>query len=412
MSRKYKLLNVFVVIALLALGSWTIVSCGGGGGGGGAAPLPTTQQAAASSSAAMGSVQLSATIGQASSMASGAIPAGYAPGKTTRSDTSAIAKIDPRLKDIVDQMMAKLEKPMIKNTVGKATLSKVYSAPVATVFSACSITGTYLITVNSITSSGTATINSIAVTFNKCRDVAGEEMHGTLSATHSFDTVASSETSTVTTNLSFNDYDPSFTTMNSIATISGNFNSSVTGTTNATGRNYANGLFSVTTPTVNGMTMAFTFTNVTDVWSATTTTLGTTTQNTGNGAFALSMKDNSVIPSATLLSLTITNTNLIYKVFTAATYQDEWINGMVTIGWVPDLSQYGCLGGNYTFTTAAATPIHTPSASTCPTSGKTTLNSAVIEFGKPAGVQVTVTVGSGTPAVFTDCNSLDSGACM
>lgn len=86
MLRRIKALNVLIIMVLLSLVVWSIASCGGGGGGGGGTQVTATKQAAASSSAAMGSVQLSATIGQASSMASGAIPAGYAPGKTSRPD--------------------------------------------------------------------------------------------------------------------------------------------------------------------------------------------------------------------------------------------------------------------------------------------------------------------------------------
>jgi hypothetical protein len=412
MLSRHRTLYVFTGIALFGLVVWSIASCGGGGGGGGSATPVTTKGAAASSSAAMGSVQLSATIGQASSMASGAIPAGYAPGKTARRDTSAIANIDPRLKVAVDKMMAKIEKPMIRNAVSKSSLSKLYSAPIATVSDVCVFSGTYQIVVNSVVTVGTTTTNSIDVTYTNCKDTLIEEIHGTLSAIHSFDTVASSETSTVAMNLTFKDYDATGISMNSISVISGDFNSSITGTANASGSNFANGLFSFTTPTVNGTTMAFTFTNVTDVWSKATTALGTTEQHTGNGAFALSIKDNAA--GTTIMSLTTTLTNLVDKVFTDtnATYQDEWVNGTVNISWVPDLSQYGCSGGNYVFTTAVGTPLHTPApfATSCPTSGTATVNSATIEFGKPAGVQVTVTVG-GASETFVDCDSLGSGMC-
>ena len=113
------------------------------------------------------------------------------------------------------------------------------------------------------------------------------------------------------------------------------------------------------------------------------------------------------------ITLSITLTDLEDKYHTnSITGDDEWINGSITIGWWPDMSQWGCLNGIYTFTTTALNPIHWAPYDYCPSSGVVQVNNAKIEFGMPSGYYVTVTLQpSGPSEVFADCYSMGGGMC-
>jgi hypothetical protein len=286
------------------------------------------------------------------------------------------------------------------------------SAPTVTATitgSPCPLSGTYDITYT-LDTTGTATTWNLNVAFHSCKESDGSVLAGSLAAVHTQDTASSYDRAAVTADLSVTAYSGATSTVvTGIAALSGTFESI---DSSSTGTNSAKGSFTWTIPGTGGNSVyAFTFgsgsTPVTDVWSRSTGTSGSTETHTGNGAYTLSLST----PSQSL-GLTVALANLQDKVFTASadSSTDEWINGAVTLTWTPDLSQWGCLAGTYTFSTATGTPVHTPHLYSCPTSGTVQVNNATIEFGKPSGTQVTVTVGT-LSETFSDCNSLGGGLC-
>jgi hypothetical protein len=401
---------------MTALVAVVVASCGGGGGGngGGGTTLTATQQAAASSSAAQGAVSLSSNVAGAADLAKGFIPAGYAPGKSSPgADTAAIANIDPRLKDMVDKMLVQMKRPAIKTVLSKAgTFSKTLSAVTSNTTVSCN-SGNYVVQ-DSMTSSGTSTTHTLTVTYNSCKDNALYDIiSGSISATHTADTVAKSESATVTiTNLTDTLYTTgSFTQISEIYALNGTFTSS-SNNNSASGTSTALGTFMVTMVDVSGnVDMTFTFGNsgtpISDAWTMSSSGGNTTDIHTANGSYGL-----TISAGGQSIGLGITLAALQDKLFTNTNLDtDEWINGSITIGWTPDLSQYGCLNGTYSFTMSALTPIHTPFGSACPTSGTVRVNNAVVQLGVPAGYNVTVTLDSGPSQVFTDCMSLGGGMC-
>jgi hypothetical protein len=420
MLKKHGYVGLSLLVLLLSLSLWALASCGGGGGGNsGGTQLTATQQAAASASAAQGAIALSASVAGSVDLASAYIPAGYAPGKGgLQAGTAAIANIDPRLRDVVDKMLVQMKRPAVKNTLSKAgTFNKVMSAPsVTTVIcdSGNSLSGNYVV-VDTVSSSGTATTHTLAVTYYACKDNSyADIINGSISATHTVDSVAGSESATVTiTNLTDTTYfDTSYTQATDIFALNGTFTNVSTGNLSA-GNASALGTFTWTMVDADygNVVMTFNFgtggTPITDTWTNVVSTPTTTEIHTANGTYGLAIS----APGAQSIALGITLTALKDKYVTNPGGVDEWINGSVTIGWTPDLSQWGCLNGTYVFTTT--TPIHTASLTAfCPSSGVVQVNNAKIEFGKPTGYNITVTLQpSGPSEVFTDCYSMGGGMC-
>lgn len=416
MKTRNRFMRFVTVLSITALALSVIVSCGGGGGGGTSNNnnLSTTTQAANSSSSAMGAVKLSSTVGMSADMASGSVPAGYAPGKRKAMDTSDIAKLDPRLQQVVDKMMSELQKPAISNTMSKSRL-KTMSAPLsaATMSTTCALGGSVIITADTV-SGGTTTTNTLQVTFDRCREqntTTYGELHGSLTGTHTLkSTVPTYEFADLTINLTDTEYPTSSFTANSemnVYVMNGVFKN--TNNNNTSGNSSALGVFSWTIKdAVNGDTvMSFQFgsgqTPVTDAWSDTNPLGYGTETHTGNGTYVL-----SVASPGGSLTYNVTLSALGYQLLTTSTYEEESINGSVNISWTPDLSQWGCANGTYTFTTAA--PIHTPSASLteCPTSGILQVNNATIQFNSNESVEVTVGTLSET---FPSCQDIGGGMC-
>ena len=413
----------FALLALMAVLvpglALYVVSCGGGGGGGGGGLGPVTysspSQAASSSQTVMGAVVLSGTVGSAADSASGSIPAGYAPSFSVKAaKTSSIAYIDPRLKTVVDKMVADLKSPMIGGTLANASSLKTASlapflASSITVSTSCAGGGYYTI-------SGTDTSvisykeDTITVTYTNCRSSAlstYDILSGSLQAYHKHMLDGSADSANVTaTGLSIASYVTG--TWSSTDTLTGTFNKTLAVTSNTTGtvtsgQNNANGAFTVTDSSGIG---TFSFTNVSDVWSTTTTTTSTTDEQLSNRAFSLALSG-----GGKMFTFTLSLTNLDDKTRTNADLsEDWWINGSIGMSWAPNLGG-PCLPGTITITTLS--PIHTPSpvSSSCPTSGEITVNNADIKFGVPSGSQITLTVG-GTSQVIADCNSLGGGQCI
>ena len=412
MLTKSRFMSLVSMLSLAVFLAATLISCSGSNGG---TSISSTSQAASSSSAAMGAIALSDTVGTAAGLADGAIPAGYAPGKRKAVNTADIAKLDPRLKDVVDKMVAQLRKPVITDAVSKSqSLKTMNSAPLsapAPTTSPCSAGGSYTVTDSAVVS-GVTTTHDLSVSFSYCRDSLDfSELNGSITATHVLDTLNNSETSNVHANLTNIAYtDGTFTNLDGTFVLNGDFNS--TNNNNASGTNFANGSFSATSPpSGTNMTAVFSFTNVHDVW---TKSLGMpssgdrTEQHTFNGSYGLSITNNATTEQ---IAFTVTLANLEYKdIVSLNGNEDEWLNGSVTISWSPDMSQWGCLNGTYSFTTAAGTPVQTLFPNTCPSSGTVQVNNATIEYGKPSGTQVTITV-NGFSEIFADCDSLGGGMC-
>jgi|GEM_PF-5689678 len=409
-----KFFQTLISSALLISLALVLTYCSGGGGGGGegGTTISTLTQAAATSSAAAGAAALTTvTVGAATSSAKGAIPGPYIVGQASSQaiDTSAIADIDPRLKNTVDKMVAQLQKPVVNNAILKAnTLHTASAAPTAAPTTAlCSGGGSFTVTA-SISTSGTTTAYTLTATFVGCKDNTTFDMlDGSLSATHVINSAAQSETANVTaTSLTDTEYtDITFTTIKDTLVLNGTFDS--VSNNGGDGTNSANGTFAVTN---SSGTFIFSFNNISDVWTKITNSPGAgdlTTTHKGNGSFGFAITNQT----GGSVALTITLTNLMDKLITYfGGAKDEWINGGVTIGWTPDISQWGCLNGTYNFSTADGTPIHTPAIGGCPTSGTLQVNNATIQYGVPLGTHVTVTI-NGISKIFPDCTYLGGGMC-
>lgn len=422
MLNKTRFAGLSILLLLIAVSFWALASCGGGGGGGGGTQLTATQQAAASASAAQGAIALSANVAGSVDMASGYIPAGYAPGKGgLRAGTAAIANIDPRLKDVVDRMLAQIQKPAVQGPLAKARSFKTLSAPLSASSSSMTVpcdTGTYVIT-SSILTTPTSTTNTVTVAYNNCKYIASwSVLNGSLSATHTIDSAGPSDTANVTiNNLTDTAYtDASFSVVSDIFSLNGTFDSARTGnllsSSSGTASALGNFTWTIVDPVYGNVVMSFNFgsgiTPISDAWTKVVSAPTTTETHTANGSYGL-----TVSAPGQSIALSITLANLEDKYRTNSTNgDDEWINGSVSISWSPDLSQWGCLNGTYVFTTAPGTPIHWGPFDYCPTSGTVQVNNAKIEFGKPSGYKVTVTLQPNGPSeVFYDCDSLGGGMC-
>lgn len=410
MLRMSRYVGLSFLLLLVSLSLWALASCGGGGGGNsGGTQLTATQQAAASSSAAQGAIALSSDVAWVAGIASGYIPPTYAPGKGgIQTDTAAIANIDPRLKNVVDKMMAQVSRHAVKSTIAKSrSLSKVLSAATSTASIPCDA-GTIEVS-DTLSSSGTATTHTLSITYNNCQyDVYLSRTNGFISAVHTIDSIVSFETASVVMNLTDTTYtDFSYSVASDVFALNGTFVSSITGTTGGSASALGTFGWTMYDPVYGTMVMSLYFgtgaTPITDTWTSLASGGTTTATHTANGQYGM-----TISAGGQSVSLGITLSNLVDTVVTSAGGVDEWINGSISIGWTPDLSQWGCLNGTYVFTTLV--PIHYVGYA-CPTSGKVRVNNAVIEFGNPAGYNVKVTLDSGPSEVFTDCDSMGGGMC-
>lgn len=403
-------------ISLLVLSVFVFgnaVSCGGGGGGT-ATPVASSSQASSSASAAQGAVALTAAVGDAAGIAEGAVPpeGSSAPGKTgTGPSTDDIAKIDPRLQDVVDKMVGQLRKPAVQRTVAKAGGSSKLMAAGAP---PCALGGSY--TISDTVTTGTGTTHVLTVSFTNCRDsaindsvVTYYDLAGSLTGTYQLNN-DSSRAAALSVNLTTVEFsDALFTTSTGTLVLDGDFTSAVNGT-GTNGTNTANGSFTVITGPANGnATLAFTFTNVNDVWTRALNTPGTgdvTEQHSGNGQYLLSITNNATLEQITL---TVTLTDLVHKLTVNGSFADEWVNGRIGIQWSENLASW-CVSGNYDFITEDSTPVRTFHGSPCPASGKVQINNATIEYGKPFFPLVTFTI-NGISQVFANCHALGGGSC-
>ncbi len=419
--------GVIALIAALVLGlAMYLGACGGGGGGGGGGtPLVsygTSTQAAAGVKSATGAVTLSSTIGDMTSgFADGAVPPGYAPARKARArDNSAIANIDPRLKTAVDRMSADLKSPAIQKAIAKARALKTSSALASsiTISTDCSLGGYFTIsgTNSSTTSYDEFTIN---VAYYNCiegtdalnNNVASGSLH--YYDKYMLDNTARNESLTAN-NLTLASY------ASGTLTVTGKTNGTLSsvysfGTNSVeTWQNSANASYSLTFNDGYDSKLAFSMNNVSSTEVYTPGAGGTWTDDfTTNGGFVFTVSNNSGILAS--IALVFTNLDDKYALNADQTF-DRWLNGSFSLTWAPSAGN-DCMPGKVTLGTAANTPIHYGTLSdflggVCPLSGTLTLNNATIEFGVPSPPQVTVTVGTGTPQVFSDCNFVGADTCV
>ncbi len=408
MFRRITIVRLLSVLSVTALLAGSILSCSGGGGGndgGGQVTYTNATQASSSTKAVTGAVTLTSTLDQSSSMASSEVPS-YAPKKRGKAvNTDAIAYLDPRLKNVVDKMVADLKLPVIGSAVQKSRSLKTMNATSISISptTCAGGSGTYSVSGSDTSVPGSYDEDTATIQFTNCRQSTSTTytvVSGTLQLyrKHLLDNSSNIENMTAT-NFTVKLYLSD--TLYSTDVLNGTFNN----TNNLTsGRNDANGSF---TETGSGGDIAtFSFNNISDVWtSATTTTSGTVTtdEDTLNGSFVFDYSSGG----SSIFAMTISLSNLKDKVRTNADLStDEWIDGSIGLSWQPDLSQYGCVPGTITIGTGVATPIHTLSGAECPASGTVTVNNATIVFGSP----VTVTVGSDVKT-FSSCTLMGGDSC-
>lgn len=412
--KKRVFMKTISVLVLSAFVFGSAVSCGGNSGGGTATPVASSSQASSSASAAQGAVALSAAVGDAAGIAEGSVPpeGSSAPGKIgAGSNTADIAKLDPQLRDVVDKMLGQLRRPAIQRSLAKANGSSKLMAAGAP---PCALGGSY--TISDTVSTGSGTTHVLTVSFTNCRDSSFNgtvttyyDLAGSLTGTYQVN-IDNSRSAALKVNLTTGEYsDQLFTSSTGTLVLNGDFGSSAS-STGTSGTNSADGSFTVTTSPSNGnLTLAFTFTNINDVWTKAYNTPGAgdiTEQHTGNGGYVLSITNNATLEQITL---TVTLTDLVRRLAVTGLYVDEWVNGRIGIQWSENLSAW-CVSGNYDFTTGESTPVRTLHGSSCPASGKVQINNATIEYGKPFLPFVTFTI-NGISQVFANCHALGGGSC-
>jgi hypothetical protein len=420
-----KLASMLSVLVLLV---GLVISCGSNSSDNGPQPVTYSDpsEAANGASSAKASVDMTSAMSEAAAglSSSSSNPAGYAPGKggTTATDTSSIANIDPKLKTLVDGMLASMKAPAVRNAVSKARASKakVTMSPgtpgTFTLTSSCTdSSGTFTITGTETSVAGTYVEYTVDIRFDSCKD-AIDPMTGLYSVTtgtiHVYDKEMAGNAATTrnaTIDLTAVKYNVSY--MNVETDVAkGTFNATDSGTvTSRSGRNTASGSFS-SHDLLNNETGTFYFTNMTGDWTWDVDVSGVeTVANTANGNFGL----NFVNASAETLTLNIGLSNLQNKLrFNANASIDQWMNGSVTITWTPDLSIFGCKSGRITFTTADATPLHyLNNSDTCPDSGTLQVNNAtIVYYGPDDPNHIVVSVGA-LSAPLIDCTYLEGGIC-
>ncbi len=414
--------GVIALIAVLVLGlSVYFAACSGGGGGGGGGvtmvSYATSTQAAAGVKSVSGAVALSNIVGDATSMAGGAIPAGYAPSRRAKAaGTSAIANIDPRLKSVVDKMAADFKNPTIQKTIAKARSFKPASALASSisVSVSCGVSGYFTVDGTDSSSPGIYDEFTIDVTYNACREMIGttyDVLSGSLHASHKYMLDNSSNNESVTaTNLNLASYVTG--SLSTTDAINGTFTGLYSMNTSSvqTWESDANGSFSSTDHTT-GYIYSFNMNNVSGVDVYTPGTSADTENFTANGSFVFDINDGSGSVASITLAYTNFNDKWQYSNVAPNYPEDEWLNGTISLTWNPSAGN-DCMPGSVTITTAAGTPMHYNTyLDSCPSSGTVTANNATIEFGTPSGSQVTVTVG-GTSQVFTDCYFDGADTCV
>ncbi len=414
MKRIRKMRTLLAIPALLLSLAFVWAGCSGGGGGGGDLPGPisftSAEQAGASSPTAMGVTALGmVTTGEAFDLANGSIPA-YAPASKKTADTAAIAKLDPRLKELVDRMKAQLQAPVLKKAVKKAqelAASRVVS--INTTLSCDNYAGgtTGTVTVVGTDNSDTYLTDGfletdITVTFNTCRDnFLLTELSGTLrlyekSANDSSYFIGNMTATNFTQKIYSVDFSPANLVLTNVVNATFGNDETPSG-----GTGTGNGSFNTTW--YDGEVDTLTFTNMSDIWTFSAVSGVETSEDTVNGSFRFAAS----IPGYGTYSLAITLTDLYHKLAynTATSAADEWIDGTVSINWTPD--PLGCIEGSMTFTTV--TPMHYNNyiADMCPVSGELAVNNATIVF-LPASIEVTI---NGI-TYYTDCTGIQGSICI
>ncbi len=418
-----------IAVLVLSLAVYFAACSGGGGGGGGGTPVvsySTSTQAASGVKSVTGAMSLSSTVGGLASGMAGAVvppPASYGGAPTLRAkaaaNTGAIANIDPRLKAVVDKMVADIKGSTIKKSIAKArslkTASSLASSLAPTVITGtfnCGRSGTFTITA---TDSSTASFNEndIVVAFNACIDSASTTDYQTASGSVHFYEKYMLDNSSTTDNLgatalTLTTYASS--TLVSTDVIDGTFASTYSVGTNSveTWSDSANASFSTTSP--SNVKLSFNMNNISSVDVYTPGTTSDTEDYTMNGSFVFDISDST--GSLASITLAFTNLNDKWQSSNVTPFpEDEWLNGTISLTWTPS-SGADCMPGALTISTAAGTPMHyATSVDSCPSSGTVVANNATVEFGKPSGYQVTVTVG-GTSQVFTDCYFAGADVCI
>jgi len=391
---------LFLIFIALSL-ALVFAACGGGGDSG-PTNFSNADQASAASTSVEGARALTDMMGQVSSIAMQNVPAGYAPQRQRELTTDKIANIDPRLKDMVDKMIAHVQLPTIQSSISQANSLAVSRATTVTVVSDCPGGGTY-----SIAGLDSSVVNSfneftIDITYTACKDRTGttyNEISGSMHLYHKVMLDLSSEIADVTLDkLAIAGYENG-QEMNR-AVLDGVFNNTDNG---SNGSSSASGYFELIS-NQQDMKGKYTFSNVANSWSVLTDATGTTEEASTGGTMSLSLAQ---ISTSNSQALTISVNNLTEKEFTSITGdKDEWINGTISVDFSPNVS--GCFEGRFVIATAETDPVHTPYGSYCPTAGTVSINNATIEFGKPSGIMVTVTVNDVTTEL-NSCDQLGSG---
>jgi hypothetical protein len=177
----------------------------------------------------------------------------------------------------------------------------------------------------------------------------------------------------------------------------------------------ANGSFVMTTPataSAQESVVTFAFTNLSDVWTSThnATDASDTDMDDSSGSFSIATSYGGTQNFKFTLGIDLMNKTQ-YMNDTAGTEKD-WIDGTITMNWLPDLSAYGCLPGSIAVSTTATDPLTYDYANgTCPVSGTVAINNATIAYGTSTGIIVTV---NGTSQAFASCADLEAagGMCM
>lgn len=410
--------GVIALTAVLVLGlAVYFAACSGGGGGDSGQPhvnFSTASQAAAGAASVSGAMSLTSVIGEVANIAGGAVPppGSYAPSlRAKTADTSAIANIDPRLKDAVDKMVAALKSPTIQKTIAKASsfkaTSSLASAPSISAYVGCGGGGYFTVVGSDTSSPGVYDQFAIDVVYSDCIESTGtgtdyQITSGSIHADHykMLDNTASNDNLAANA-LTVKSYVTG--TLTETDAINGAFTSVYSLGTNSveTHSDSVNASFSVTFP--NNTMFSLSMNNLSRVEVDTPGTSYNTEDDTTNGSIVFDIGNSTGSIFAVTLAFTRLNDKYQYNLDGST---DEWINGTISFTWTPSRGD-NCMPGAITLATIA--PIHFV-VGACPTSGTITANNATIEFGNPSGYQVTVTAG-GDSRVFPSCNFEGADTC-
>jgi hypothetical protein len=407
---------VLVIGLMVSLGFMLPACSSGGGGGGGGTPLVTygtTTQAAASTSSSMNSMSvMSDQLNAGVNMGLNNIPAGYAAKLAQRYGTGKAGAFDPNLKMMMDKAISLSKSPMIQKAKKKAAslaAARVTSVndPLPCDSGSGSITGSFNYDGNNVYTS------TYTITFNNCGD---SSFYTVLNGTLGYSETSSTSVyeGRVNANLTMKQYDATFATLQYQLDLDGSF-ANIDHITSGTLT--ANGAYVFTS---GATTTTYAFTNLRDDWTYmldTTVTPNTETWNdVVSGTFSIAIASSGTTNFQFTLGVSLTDKWMDMNDSPTWTSK-EWINGTVTVSWVPDLSAYGCLPGSVVFTTLESDPlvINSLNSFTCPVSGTLTVNNATVEFGTSSttgsGIDVTV---NGTTTNYASCIELEmagGGSC-